>query len=96
VKVIINASESFCYHCMVGSAAKLDAGQVVCFNCGTRNLLDPFGGLFYPRFGFLEVRMYQASPYTPLFPDRRKRNIPWPAYRERRRATFYKPSPEFP
>ena len=63
MKQIINSKESYCHSCGAGSAAKLENSLVICFNCGSDDLLDPYGKPFKPLFGYLKKSLFQASPY---------------------------------
>jgi hypothetical protein len=83
MKIVTNAKESACTACLSIGTADLDnAGKVVCSLCGSRNLIDEQGYIFQPVFE--PGRFYQASPYGPKLPDRRRVNKPWPKIREQR------------
>jgi hypothetical protein len=83
MKIITNKKDSACVNCLSAGCAVIDkSGAVVCVNCGSKNLIDNQGEIFQPVFA--AEKYYQASPYCPKRPDRRKVDKPWPLARERR------------
>ena len=89
MKTIKNAKDASCTRCFFSKGAVLVDGQVVCENCGYGgSLIDPHGNIFQPVFVDDPGKMYQASPYTPPLPDRRKRSRRLPLHKERRAGMF--------
>jgi hypothetical protein len=91
MKIIKNAKDARCVTCFFGSSAVLVDGVAVCNRCGSSDLIDANDltdaksyQKFEPIFIDDPAASFQASPYTPLLPERRKSNRMWPKAKERR------------
>jgi hypothetical protein len=85
MKIIKNAKDARCISCFVGGSAVLVDGVAVCNRCGRPDLIDAKSYQeFEPIFIDDPAASFQASPYTPLLPERRKSNRMWPKAKERR------------
>jgi len=85
MRIIANKDQSKCLACgHEAIALPVMGGFVMCSNCESPNIIDKqTQTVFQPIYE--EVETFRASIYTPPIPNRRKRSVPWPKIKERRR-----------